>query len=489
MKDKIKSDRIIQFILFLFSSVMGVLLSSYATSPLYASYLGTDSPIFLTIGKAWAEGKCIPYLDLFDHKGPIIFFIDCIGWKLTNSTLGVVLLQIIFVLFDEFISYRILILGYSKFKAMLLSALLPVILYNNYDGGNMTEEYILPLLFLSFYLIIKWLEEFNSNTSELEHSPFYAFVYGITFAFALMTRVTNCLGVCVAVLFIVIFLIYNKSWKNLAKNALAFIVGVFFIVLPFCIYFGYHNALYDMWFATLLYNFEYTADSGMSSNFIVKSVQCFLGLTLICVCIYKLIFAEKKQRKIFLFWLMVSSSHVLFNCNIGCYTHYGMCFLPFFYVAIYLLSYNDKFNENPKVIWNNLWVLFTCIAIALSVKQMYDAHEMGIKIGSDKNANSYQELLVEIPNEDKDSFIAFNCPTSIYLDNDLTPSFKFFILQSWQSSHSDKLKSAVYNEFKESKTKWVLINKYIPFENFIQDDYVQINNETFDGYKLYKLKE
>ena len=52
---------------------------SYSTSFLWPGYCGYDSAIFQTIGKYWAEGS-VPYRDLFDHKGPLIFFIDMVGY-------------------------------------------------------------------------------------------------------------------------------------------------------------------------------------------------------------------------------------------------------------------------------------------------------------------------------------------------------------------------------------------------------------------------
>ena len=54
---------------------------SYSTSFLWPGYCGYDSAIFQTIGKYWAQGS-VPYRDLFDHKGPLIFFIDMLGYWL-----------------------------------------------------------------------------------------------------------------------------------------------------------------------------------------------------------------------------------------------------------------------------------------------------------------------------------------------------------------------------------------------------------------------
>lgn len=58
-----------------------VLIFSFSTSPLYPNYWGSDSAQFQTIGMAWASGK-IPYRDIFDHKGPFIFWVNMLGYKM-----------------------------------------------------------------------------------------------------------------------------------------------------------------------------------------------------------------------------------------------------------------------------------------------------------------------------------------------------------------------------------------------------------------------
>ena len=84
------------------AATLFVLLFSYSTSPLYSNYLtyggeasAGDSLQFQTIGKAWLDGA-IPYRDALDHKGPLLFFINMLGFLLGGGTrYGIVILQII----------------------------------------------------------------------------------------------------------------------------------------------------------------------------------------------------------------------------------------------------------------------------------------------------------------------------------------------------------------------------------------------------------
>ena len=76
-------------------SAVFLLFASPYTTPLNR-YYGYDSAFFLLIGKGIRHGM-LPYLDLYDQKGPMIFYINALGYLLTDSRLGVFLLQVVFM--------------------------------------------------------------------------------------------------------------------------------------------------------------------------------------------------------------------------------------------------------------------------------------------------------------------------------------------------------------------------------------------------------
>ena len=48
------------------------------SSPRYATNFWTDSNLYFTIGRGMTRGL-MPYRDLFDHKGPLIFLLYALG--------------------------------------------------------------------------------------------------------------------------------------------------------------------------------------------------------------------------------------------------------------------------------------------------------------------------------------------------------------------------------------------------------------------------
>ena len=93
MKNNIIPSWVIYGILFI-AAFLFVFLFSCTTSPLYEHHpfwFHGDSGIFQEMGVCLAQGG-IPYVDLFDHKGPALWFIQALG-ILISPRLGIMLLQ------------------------------------------------------------------------------------------------------------------------------------------------------------------------------------------------------------------------------------------------------------------------------------------------------------------------------------------------------------------------------------------------------------
>lgn len=244
-------------------SAIYVLIFSTTTSPLYYKPLSIDSSAFQLIGKYWSEGY-LPYVDLWDLKGPIIFWINAVGYWMTESAFGVLILQALFMTAFGLMALRMLRLEYDAKWAKLLWLVIlmgGVILYS---GGNTVEEYALPFLMGCFYCLYRWGKLVTQENVVAFHKPVWAFLYGITFAFCVLTRVTNAVGLCCGILIVLIYLIYYHAWDNILKNALAFVVGCLLLIIPFSVYFMSKGAFDEFLYGTILYGVKYYENSDFS---------------------------------------------------------------------------------------------------------------------------------------------------------------------------------------------------------------------------------
>ena len=119
-------------------SVLFLYFFSYSTSPRY-NFWGNDSAIFQVVGKCWAEGL-LPYAEIFENKGALIFLIDALGWKIFPRY-GIFLLQMPFMYLSLLLMWRSLELYWSG--KLLTAIFLLTILFRAsvMVDGNRTEEY------------------------------------------------------------------------------------------------------------------------------------------------------------------------------------------------------------------------------------------------------------------------------------------------------------------------------------------------------------
>ena len=237
-----------------------ILVSSRATSPLYPNNYQYDSALFRFIGKEIIRRKT-PYKDVWDHKGPVLFFIQAIGaWKGTrnagpNLLFLMQLLSVYVSVFFLYKTWRMLRPDEKNGLRFIFVIVCSYIIYSiTCEGGNLTEEWCLPLICLSIYLLIKY---FVSAVDSPKHPLVYAFIHGLCIALIAFIRVNNALTICCGLLIIGIYLIKNKEWKNLLWNILFGILGISVVTIPILLWFNARDALSDMIYAVFTFNLKY----------------------------------------------------------------------------------------------------------------------------------------------------------------------------------------------------------------------------------------
>ena len=326
------SSRITKTALFCVAFVF-ILIFSKSTSPLYPNDIGVDSAIFMTIGKAWANGT-IPYISLWDQKGPIIFAINALGWTILENWYGLFAIQVLCMFLTLIIVYKILRTAYTEKPACILTLILIFLLRIDYVG-NSTEEYLLPLLCLSFLKILQYTKQLH--TESINHKPSCAFLYGVTFSFCLLTRLTNALGLSAAVSVIAISLAVHGKWRNLLANAITFIAGVLILLIPFILYFSSYGALNDFIYGTIGYNLEYFAASSMGSLSLYSVVRFILrfGISAVFMIIGLLEIIESKDNHLCgWIWFFSGMLILLWFLKSLAYEHYGMIAFPYFALSM-----------------------------------------------------------------------------------------------------------------------------------------------------------
>lgn len=245
-------------LIFIPISFIFTMIYSWTTSPLF---LGddVDSSIFKTIGLGLAQGK-LPYVDLFDHKGGLLFIIQSLGWYLPCGRWGTFIVQVIFLSGTLAALYKTanLILDKAKaFGATMCSLLLYVIFM---ESGNQCETYMLPFTALTLYLALRFL--IRNHTGK--HPLIYSLIYGLCFATVFWIRPNDAVSQIGAIMVgIFCFLVFRKKYSEAILNAIVFLAGCAIATAPLLGFFAYHDCVYELLEGTFLYNLKYVSDSAL----------------------------------------------------------------------------------------------------------------------------------------------------------------------------------------------------------------------------------
>ena len=195
-------------------------ISASPRIPAILDYYGHDSAIYRVVGRGWFQGL-IPYRDLFEQKGPIVFLVYAFA-EWISLRYGLFILEVFTLFISSFLCYLIAREIAGTRAAICGTLIMLVYLMAVFGDGATVGEFNLPCLMLSTYMIVKY---YNRIDITIEHPPIYAFVHGCTFAVSLGMRVTNSLALCCFVFSIVLLLFFKKKYKNLFINAVSFSGG------------------------------------------------------------------------------------------------------------------------------------------------------------------------------------------------------------------------------------------------------------------------
>ncbi len=292
-----------------------------------------DSGVFLYIGWRILQGE-LPYRDIWDHKPPVIFYLNALGVALSgNSRWGIWIIELVFVLVAAWVGFRICQRAFGSGPAAIVLFLWLLTLEFVIQGGNLTTEYTLPIQFACLALI--WRAE---ERPSLWLWP----LLGVLFALAFFTKQTT-VGIGIAIiLYLVIDRIKAKQGKTLLKEVALIGLGAGVVVLLVVAFFAAQGALSDFWSAAFQYNFVYVSASTSLVGRLKRLLQSIeplttTGLFQISLTGYVISFLllfwpdpeiKKRRTLLFLEILDLPIELVLVSTSGRSYPHYYMALLP-----------------------------------------------------------------------------------------------------------------------------------------------------------------
>ena len=223
-------------------SIITLLLNS-KNSPLYPFNGWDDFNSFYTVGSNWYKGL-IPYRDLVDQKGPLLYLIYLIAYLITpNKFIGIFILEILFLTITLYISNKIIKLFIKNKSNLIILPLYGTLLTTSisFVEGGSAEEFNLLFTTITIYYILKYLK--NSNLTNITNKDII--INALMCGLSIMIKY-NTIGLWFIMMAIICLNLFKqKKYKEAISKGILFIFIMLLPFILFSIYFYLNNALYD----------------------------------------------------------------------------------------------------------------------------------------------------------------------------------------------------------------------------------------------------
>ncbi len=459
-----------------------LLLFSWSTSPLYLTY-GCDSPFFQIIGLGITQGK-IPYVDLFDHKGPVPFFMNALGYSLGLGRSGLFIVQVLWMTVTLKLMYMTVSLFVSnsrqRFSAMALT-MLPLIDF--ITEGNQVEEWQLPFIALTLFLLCRYM-----LSGQPHHPVWQSMVYGLCFGMVFYNRPND--GVMwIGALFFGLLLrwIVRKYYREIAGNIIAFIGGFVIITVPILTYFAVHDAVDDMIFGMIVHNIRYAGGALFTWGGIgmILIPALFIAVTLVL--------ERKEGNNDFGYVLIPVLVFVVILIGKRDYYHYLIPFIPFIAICMALCLKHSwkKFLWTVCILfaifsYRELTFMSKAFSLRPTLKELYSQTDSLFDCVPEEYRNQIWNYNLDVLHEgDSPRVMSL---MSVFLHKGITPSSPVLAAYDIESL-SDRFDFSLY------KPEWLIMNPddwYNKDFDYIYRNYVLVAAMPAGaecGLRIYKRKD
>lgn len=280
---------------------------------------GIDSSVFQTIALMMDNGY-VPYRDTFDHKGPLIYLINWIGRRISTYG-GVWFLEVPTIFFTFIAIYKIARLKCGKIWSCGILLVTIALLSDFFDGGNLVEEYAMPLIGISLFIFLDYLLNQKVNTRRL---IFCGFAMGGT-CLLRINMISVWLVFCVAILGKSIL---DKNYKELRRFIIFFLIGFLIIIIPVMVWHLNNHAFQDFWYDYITFNQAYVS-AGMRERCISSFFAFFKRpIILLAIIISVFMFMIRDRFLYGIYTCYLFATLLLISISGMEYPHYGMVLVP-----------------------------------------------------------------------------------------------------------------------------------------------------------------
>ena len=335
-------------------------------NPLNLKRMHIDSSVYMTVTNGIINGF-LPYRDLVDNKGPLTYLINVPGFYLGGFT-GVWLTLFVLMFVSVLFAYKTALFFGSRFAALLGTAFCFVLINLPHSISAEVEEFSMPFLMISIYIITKYYFSTERNISFYE-----LIILGFCFSSAVMIRINMFplwAGFC---LIIFIESIIKRRFVQLLKYIAGFCTGIGIVFIPVFIYLGANGITGDFIEQVILggtaRGFIYTNINEISKSFFIVFNRDYTFFPLFFTFYYCI---KKYRTDVFYYYLGFGLSFILMALSLSFLDntpHHNIVFMPLFLVSLTVLihKFDTSYLKNRKI----MLVLFLCLIFSEGILKYF----------------------------------------------------------------------------------------------------------------------
>lgn len=455
-----KADYWSIILLFVFSIVFVFFNSK--NSPLYLFNEWGDVNIYFTIGKGIANGLT-PYKDLFDHKGPFIFFIYSIAYLLSNTSFtGVYILECIALFINILFAFKMAKLYLNRNFSLIVAFIYAVFLFNKSYYGGSAEEFISVFITIGLYYFILFFREENHSKRNRQ-----IMIQGIVFTLTFLSKLSICSFWIPILAAIFIQLLIKKQYKLIITHTIYFLIGVAITLLPFIIYFAYNNALQDAYWGYIQFNSLY-AEFKPNIETIRKTGGHFFKLLrydyitfpITLLGVFMLSFTKKYVSSIYyrigiLLSFLLSFAIICLSKYIMTYAHIVIYAYAIFGL-IFIFQLISRFIKGKSQVVAVIATFFIALAIGINTKNFF--YQDSDCLLRKKECNYMQKEFADIINKEKNpTLLNIGLDLGVYTKTGIIPTYKYFFYPNIPYQIFPEIRDYQMGLIKQKKPMFIVI--------------------------------
>lgn len=472
-------DRSIRFVLIFLMTFLWQFLFLILISPL-VDYDYGDSIVYKQMGLALLQGKLL-YIDLFDHKGPILYFVHYICLLLGNERWNLFLLHVLNYSLATFLMSETVACFIKGWKG-LYPIFLGIILYLGLRTyGDSSEDWcIVPIS----YALCLGVNVLTLSAGDVP-SRRSLILLGLSAGIVLFVRANNgAIPLCT------FFLILSVDRKNWLKTILYVSLGFFVVLLLVLLYFylvGGQNYISAMIYGTFLFNLSYAAKAH-AETVLYETSFFFDYVVILFALVLFLLFRPLRDNRLVIYG---AGCLILSFLTMG-HNGYGHYLIPV--IPLYVLLSSISI---PGRHW--AWCLFLGSVFLLTKFPLGLLHSNFVN--PSRYAQFYEDVdavVAQISESERSKVWNYNTAfigPAIIHRNRIVQCNKVF--HQFQFEYSDWLREECKDELVKKAPEWIVVNEssnITPQDSAYLSDHYVVKDEVssaFIGTKVqfYKRKK